>query len=289
MKRYHVSVFVLGILALFATGCVHQSSRQASDAGTAAPKHLTEAIEIPRQTLVFEPTRDDITIGCVIFSLWHSNSREAINLEAIRVNGVKPEVSVLYLKQAGKNQFELPALKIEFSTEELGGPLYVTVKAWFNEVTNITDSRYYENAPDRYALLSYCTNEDEDPSNVHARMGANRVATTKEFNERLARPFVIRLNHFPLRVDEGYPMISNYARNNVRPLSEADLKELQKLVRDRGEEHLTSISARGSDHAQVRASVEDATRFYGMRDYKVVRKEGAWQIESVKSTKNASW
>ena len=284
-----MAVPVLGIVALVATGCGHQSSRQASDAGTAAPKHLTQAIEIPRQTLVFEPTRDDITIGCVIFSLHHSNLGEAIHLEAIRVNGVKPEVPVLYLKQAGKNQFELPRLKIEFSTEELGGPLYVTVKAWFNEVTNITDSRYYENAPDRYALLSYCTNEDEDPSKVNARMGANRVATTKEFKEMLARPFVIRLNQLPLRVDEGYPMIYNYARNNVSPLSEADLKELQKLVRDRGEEHLTSIYAHDSNHAQVRASVEDATRFYGMRDYKVVRKEGTWQIESVESIKGSSW
>ena len=179
MKHDHMAVLVLGMVALVATGCGHPSLRQASDASIAAPKHLTEAIEIPRQTLVFEPTRDDITVGCVIFSLYHSNLGEAIDLEAIRVNGVKPEVSVLYLKQAGRNQFELPALKIEFSSEELGGPLYMTVKAWFNEVTNISDSRYYQNAPDRYALLSYCTNEDEDPSKVNARMGANRVATTK--------------------------------------------------------------------------------------------------------------
>lgn len=284
MKHYHMAVLVLGIVALVATGCGRPSLRQAPDPGTAAPKYLTEAIEIPRQTLVFEPTRDDITVGCVIFSLHHSNLGKAIDLEAIRVNGIKPEVSVLYLKQAGRNQFELPALKIEFSSEGLGGPLYITVKAWFNEVTNMSDSRYYQNAPDRYALLSYCTNEDEDPSKVNARMGANRVATTKEFKERLARPFVVRLNQLPLRVNDGYPMIYNHTR-----LSEADLKELQELVRGRGDEHLIAISAGDSDHAQVTASVEDATRFYGERDYKVVRKEGAWQIESVKSTKNFSW
>ena len=285
MKRHHGSVLVLGILALFATGCAHQSSRQASHTSTAAPKHLTEAIELPRQTLVFKPTRDDITVGCVVFSLYHSNMGEAIDLEAIRVNGVKPEVPVLYLKHVGKNQFELPALKIEFSTEELGGPLYMTVKAWFNEVSNIYDSTYYENVPDRYAVLSYCTNEDEDPSKVNARMGANRVATTKEFKEALARPFVIRLNQRPIRKEWGYPMINNHAGQ----LSEADVKAVQELVRDRGEQYLIAISARDSDHAQVRASVEDATHFYGMRNYKVVRKEGAWQIESVESIKGSSW
>jgi hypothetical protein len=80
-------------------------------------------------------------------------------------------------------------------------------------------------------------------------------------------------------------MINNHAGQ----LSEADVKAVQKLARDRGEQYLIAISARDSDHAQVRASVEDATHFHGMRNYKVVRKEGAWQIESVESIKGSSW
>jgi hypothetical protein len=284
MKRHHVSILVLGILALFATGCAHQSLYQASGASTLARKHLMEVIELPRRTLIFKPTRDDITVGCVIFSLYQLNL-DAVHLEAIRINGVKPEAPVLYLKQVGKNQFELPALKIEFSSEELGGPLYMSLKAWFNELTNQGDSFYYENPPDRYALLSYCTKEDDDPSKVNARLGANRAATVKEFKERLTRPFVIKLNQRPLREDLGYPMVNNQAGQ----LSEADLKELQKLVRDRGEQYLIAISALDSDHAQVATSVEDATRFHGTRNYKVVRIDGTWRIESVNSIKDSFW
>jgi hypothetical protein len=189
------------------------------------------------------------------------------------------------LKQVGKNQFELPALKIEFSSKELDGPLYMSLKIWFNELTNQGDSFYYENLPDRYALLSYCTKQDDDPSKVNARLGANRAATVKEFKERLATPFVIKLNQRPLREDLGYPMVNNQARQ----LSEADLQQLQKLIRARGERHLIAISALDSDHAQVVTSVEDATRFHGTRNYKVMRVDGGWRIDSVETIKDSFW
>jgi hypothetical protein len=214
----------------------------------------------------------------VIFSLYHSNLGDAI-----RVNGVKPETAI-YLKQLGKNRFELPALKIEFSSKELGGPVYMTIKAWFNELTNEYDSRFYENLPDRYALLSYCTKEDDDPSKVNARQGANRVATMKEFKETLARPFVIRLNQRPFREEWGrYPTIFNGGNR----LSAADLKEVEKLVRDRGEHYPRAISVADSDHAMV--TVGDGTFFRGARNYKVVRSEAAWRIESVESIKSSGW
>jgi hypothetical protein len=208
---------------------------------------------------------------------------KAINLEAIRMNGVKPEIPAIYLNQVGKNQFELPALKIAFSSQELGGPLYMSLKAWFNELTNQGDSPYYENVPDRYALLSYCTKEDDDPSKVNARMGANRVATVKEFKERLTRPFVIKLNQRPLRKDLGFPMINNQARR----MSEADMKEAQKLVQDRGEQFVRSISVVDSDHARV--IVGDGTFFRGSRAYKVVRNDGRLHVESVENINDYSW
>ena len=99
-----------------------------------------------------------------------SNLGAPLKLEAIRVNGTQPTSATLYLKQTGNNQFELPALKIEFSSEELGGPLYMNLKVWFNELTNQYDSFVYEQLPDRYAIVSYCTNEDDDPSKVNARL-----------------------------------------------------------------------------------------------------------------------
>ena len=70
-------------------------------------------------------------------------------------------MNYLYLKQVAKNQFEVPALRIEFApdqpkTETIG---LLAVKVWFNEVTNQADSDLYENRDDRYALLSWFTPE----------------------------------------------------------------------------------------------------------------------------------
>lgn len=283
MKRHHVSVLVLGMLALIATGCAHQSSRPVSEAGSSSQKHLTEVMEFPRRTLIFKPTRDDITVGCVTFGLFQTDLGKAINLEAIRVNGLKPERPTIYLKEVGKNKFELPALQIEFSTRELGGPLYLNLKAWFNELSNQGDSFYYENLKDRYALLSYCTKEDDDPSKVNARLGANRAPTLKQFKERLARPFVIKLNQLPLRKELGFPLINNQARQ----LSGAEVKEVQKFVQDQGEQFVRAISVADSDHATV--IVGDGTFFRGSRAYKVVRSGGTWRIESVESHRDYSW
>jgi hypothetical protein len=183
------------------------------------------------------------------------------------------------LRQVAQNEFELPALKIEYSDNEPGAFLCMSVKAWFNEVSNFGDAMLYENLPDRYALLAWCSS----PEQRH-RFDENRVATLSEFKEMLSKPFAIRLNHKPFPPGSSYPMI----HNNVRPPREADVKEVEKLVRDRGEQHLLAISVKDSDHADVVVSVGDATRFQGMRVYNIVRKEGAWQIESVVAHPNMS-
>lgn len=276
MKAPTLSVLALAVLVLVATGCAHPRSRS-SGAGAPDGKPLTLVMELPRQMLTFKPTRDDITVGCAILSLWQADMGKALNLEAIRVNGKKPKTVRLYLKQVGRNRFEVPALKIEFSSEEVGGPLYVALKVWFNELTNQEDSSFYESAhlADRYALLSYCTKEDEDPSKVNARLGANRVRTVAEFKERLAQPFVIRLNQRPLRPGLGHwPMI-----NNQRGLSDADLKTIEQLVRDRGERYVIAISADSRDRAFV--GVGDHDHYEGTRRYNLVRTEGGWRIEKV--------
>lgn len=243
----------------------------------------TQVIEIPAQKLVFKPTRDDITVGCVMFSLYHANLGKRINLEAIRVNGAQPKTARLYLKQVAKNQFKLPALKIEFSSKKLGGPLYLTLKARFNELTNQYDSSVYKNLPDRYALVSYCTKEDDDPSSVNGRLGANRAATLKEFKERLGKPFVIELNQRTLQEHWGrYPMLPP---GNL--LNAAEFKAVEKTVRDKGEKYIIGISVADADHATV--SVGSGTFFRASRRYKVVRSDRAWHVESVESIKDSSW
>lgn len=283
MKPHYQSVLALGVFALIAAGCPNQSSGQVSAPDTSAGQHFAEAVVLPRQTLTFKPTRNDITVGCVIISLYQADMGKALKLDAIRVNGVRPKSERLYLKQVGKNQFELPALRIEYSSKELGGPLYMSLKAWFNELTNQEDSPYYEseNVPDRYALLSYCTNENDDPSKVNARLGANRARTLKEFNERLARPFVIRLNQRPLREGLGrWPMVNNQGRE----LSDADLKIIEQLVRDRGERYVIAISANRRNRAIV--DVGDHNVFEGKRRYDFVRSNGEWRIEKVEQSES---
>jgi hypothetical protein len=69
----HAPFLVLSLLALFATGCGHQpSSPPKSEASKFVQNRLTEVIELPQQLLTFEPSRDDITVGCAIFSFEQS-------------------------------------------------------------------------------------------------------------------------------------------------------------------------------------------------------------------------
>ena len=100
-----------------------------------------------------------MTVGSVVLSVYCSNPEE------LRVNGdmldpawrevrvtkagrivVDRSVSAvpdareawtdIYLEQVATNQFSLPPLKIESSANEPSGQLCMSVKAWFNEVTN---------------------------------------------------------------------------------------------------------------------------------------------------------
>ncbi len=180
-----------------------------------------EVIEFSRQTLVFKPTRDDMTVGRVVFSVYCAKPGE------VRLNGVKPDpawrdihlsrtgeivvdersrvapadgVAWLYisLTRLATNQFELPPLKIEFPTNEHSGLLCMSVKVWFNEVSNQYDSMFYQKTDDRYALVSYCT-ESPDSSGAMSRFKQNRAATVNEFKQALAKPFVLKLNQRPLR------------------------------------------------------------------------------------------
>jgi hypothetical protein len=102
------------------------------------------------------------------------------------------------------------------------------------------------------------------------------VASLKEFCERLQSPFVIQLKQQPLREEWGrWPMINDAGR----AFSDADLKAIEQLVRDRGEKYVISISADDRDHALV--GVGDHDLFERRRLYKLVRTDGAWRIHEV--------
>ena len=247
----------------------------------AGPLVERPVVELSRQTLNFAPTRDDLTVGCAVVTVGSSHP--------VRVNGVEVDRwESIYLKQVGKNQFELPALRIEFAPAPPGGPDAIgclSVKVWFNEVTNYSDSLLYERGDDRYALLSWCTSPPESfrDTSYKARFRQNRVKTLGEFREKLAQPLPLRMKQTPLRADWGYPM----TKGGGRELGEADLKAVRQLMRDRGEPYLLSITGGDATHAEVEAGIGDMTRYQGTRRYKLALGQGVWQVESVVEEPNS--
>lgn len=130
--KLKVGVVIVVLLVGLTKGLGQDAPRAKLTRVNLVPSEFTEStetpkpdvLELPGQKLVFKPSRDDVTVGCAILSMFHSNLSTPLKLDALRVNGVQPKTSEIYLKEVGKNQFELPALKIEFSSKELGGPLY---------------------------------------------------------------------------------------------------------------------------------------------------------------------
>jgi hypothetical protein len=284
MKHPHNPILVLAFFALLPiAGNAQQPS--AWETPTAAPTHalLTEVIKLSRQTLRFKPTRDDLSIGSVTFSLLNPSGKDGHWLEGVRVNGARPKTPFLNLKPIGKNEFELPELKIEFSTAALGGPLFLSIKTWFNELTNQQDVPYYQNQlSDRYALLTYCTDENDDPSQENARWGANRVKTLADFKARLTQPLIVALNQKPL--PEGgvrWPMM-NYAFNVL--LSDADVATILQHLRERGERYLISVTVR--TEYEVSVIVGDRDYFDPARTYRFIRANGAWRITTVEKVES---
>jgi hypothetical protein len=215
-----VSGVVTGLLALAAIACAQSALQQSSDAAP-EQKDSPSVIEFSRQTLDFKPTRDDMTVGRVVISVFCAKPGE------VRVNGVKPDPAwrdihltsggeivvdersrtapadgaawiYISLRQLSTNQFEMPPLKLEFPTNDNNGLFCISIKVWFNEVSNQYDSLFYQKTDDRYALASYCTSSP-DSSAARSRFKQNRVATVREFTELFSKPFVIRLKQTPLR------------------------------------------------------------------------------------------
>lgn len=95
-------------------------------------------------------------------------------------------------------------MTLEFPTNAPGGQLCLSVKVWFNEVSNQYDSMYYQNLDDRYALVPFCTRAPES-SGGRSRLNHNRVATVDEFKQALGKPFVLER-----KPKDGRQMASNH-------------------------------------------------------------------------------
>lgn len=148
-------------------------------------------IEFDQQEIEFEPSRADLTVGIAILNIlapdddWNIILSDA-DKERFHDRSMFKEIE---LRQLGSNQFELPQVTFEASDDQ-PGPLCLGLKVWFHEIPNEYDSPFYVNTPDRYSLVSYCT---EDHRQARARHRQNRVKTLAEFRARLEEPFKISL------------------------------------------------------------------------------------------------
>src|SRR6185369_16897811 len=99
IRRRAAYVAILVALAGVAFGCSGKAKQAATQPG-AATKPAGRVIELGPQTLSFTPTRDDLTVRCVVLAVLSSHP--------VRINDVQAKAwNYLYLKQVGKNQFEL--------------------------------------------------------------------------------------------------------------------------------------------------------------------------------------
>lgn len=196
------------LLILLAAGCARAPSRRLPEASPKQPSHPShpspeagatgqdekfDVIQLERQTFVFQPSRDDFTVGKVVFSVHCSRPEE------VRVNGREPASwNYIYLARVGKNLFELAPLRIEIEKEPRG-LLCMSLKVWFEEVTNQSDGLFYEKLDDRYALVAFCTRaEGPDWERAEPRFSQNRVESLEQFKAALSKPFELRLNQRPL-------------------------------------------------------------------------------------------
>ncbi len=158
-------------------------------ASAAAQGSVPTVIGLEQQVLQFVPSRPDLSVGIVWLTILSPDQDWTVRLAKAQIANFQDAGTYKYLelKRVGDNRFELPSLKIEPASKG-AGTVCLSVKAWFSEVASESDSLYWIDMADRYALLSFCTKDDE---RAQARHSQNRVATLEEFRARLAKPFAI--------------------------------------------------------------------------------------------------
>jgi len=139
---------------LFTAVLVLTLSSQAS-----AAESPPQPIAFERQAIEFSPTRPDLTVGIVWFTVLTPDKDWTVNVKNLDREDFddRGDQKYLELKQVGKNRFELPALTIEPASEK-SGAVCMSVKIWFNEIPN-ERLFFFVKLEDRYAQLSYCTRD----------------------------------------------------------------------------------------------------------------------------------
>jgi hypothetical protein len=79
-----------------------------------------------------------------------------------------------------------------------------------------------------------------------------------------------------------FPIIYNVANF----MSATELKEVERTVRQRGEQYVISIAVVSSNNAEVHVGDATVVRPSSGRVYKVARTEGSWQIGGIESWKH---
>ena len=150
MNHVRSVALMLGTTLLCVGSCAGGSSLSAADG--------RETIELGRQELQFAPTRSDLTVGIAVLTVLVPDEDWTVTLPESARNDFQDRGSwkVLELKEIETNRFELPPIKI-VAARGSSGPVCMSIKVWFHEITNQYDSPFYVHVPDRYALVSFCT------------------------------------------------------------------------------------------------------------------------------------
>src|SRR5262249_9896487 len=155
-----------------------------------AAEPAPQSISFERQVLEFAPTRPDLTVGIVWFTVFTPDKDWTVKLTEPDPDNFddRGDLKYLELKQAGKNRFELPALTIQPESQK-SGAVCMSITIWFNELPN-ERLFFFVHLEDRYAQLSYCT---RDVPQAQHHFSQNRVASLEEFRDRLKQPIVLNL------------------------------------------------------------------------------------------------
>ena len=171
--------------AIVVLGCALQALAVEPDEA-AAPSQ----IKLDSCVLEFQPTRPDLTVGIVWFTMLTPDNDWALIFDPSQKDNYKDQgtLKVLDLKEVGKNRFEFPDLTLERHGDK-NGAVCMSIKIWFKELPN-ERVFYFEKIEDRYSQLSYCS---RDVPEAQHHFSQNRVATLEEFKDSLKKPLVLRL------------------------------------------------------------------------------------------------
>jgi hypothetical protein len=274
MAMARLQIAMLLVLTLFLGTCAHPPARETVNTSKPAPHTL----DLPREIVTLQPSRDDLTVGAAILLLYTSHPQ---NISIETAQPMHGDINFIYLKQIGKNQFELPAITLDLPQNDPKAFLCLSLKLYFNEITNMYDSDIYEKRDDRYSMISYVQGTPEPVPVGRFSFTQNKVPSLADFESFLSKPIPVRLKSIPLKPEWGrYPILG------PPPLraTPAEVDEIQKLATDRSEKFIIAIFFQGATRAQMITGQN--SYFRSEHSYMVDKKDNRWQITSVQETQH---